>query len=107
MRRKVAGAEARPLSMRLSSLGLIAAKVASLGLGFLFWLLAARRFAPATVGLAAAVVSAMMLCVQLPLVRASFLFGLLAAGACGWGVHVRLATLSLPDRSVTLEPVPA
>jgi O-antigen/teichoic acid export membrane protein len=59
----VAGA----LSMLPNSLALIAAKIATLGLGFLFWLLAARLYAPDTVGLAAGVVAAVLLCVQLAL----------------------------------------
>jgi hypothetical protein len=40
----------------------------SLGLGFLAWLVAARLFDAADVGLAAAIVAAMMLCVQLSLI---------------------------------------
>ena len=63
---------ARSLRMTASSLGLIAGKVASMGLGFLFWLAAARLASAAEVGLAAGAVSAMMLCVQL---------GLLGVGA--------------------------
>lgn len=70
----LAGREPLPLSMGLSSLGLITAKVASLALGFVFWFMAARRFPPATVGLAAAVVSAMMFCVQLALVGVNAAF---------------------------------
>jgi O-antigen/teichoic acid export membrane protein len=62
----------RALSMLPNSLALIAAKVATLGLGFLFWLLAARLFSPRDVGLAAGVVAAVMLCTQ---------FALLGAGA--------------------------
>lgn len=58
----------RPLPMFLNSTSLILAKVFSLGLGFLAWLVAARLFDPADVGLAAAVVAAMMLCVQFSLV---------------------------------------
>jgi O-antigen/teichoic acid export membrane protein len=53
-----------------NSLALIAAKVATLGLGFLFWVLAARLFAPRDVGLAAGVVAAVMLCTQFALVGA-------------------------------------
>jgi O-antigen/teichoic acid export membrane protein len=52
----------------ISSMGLIAGRVVSMGLGFLAWLAAARLFAPADVGLASGVVAAMMLCVQLALV---------------------------------------
>jgi O-antigen/teichoic acid export membrane protein len=50
-----------------NSLALIATKVATLGLGFLFWLVAARLFTPAQVGLAAGIVAAVLLCVQLAL----------------------------------------
>jgi O-antigen/teichoic acid export membrane protein len=62
----------RALSMLPNSLALIAAKVATLGLGFLFWLLAARLFSPREVGLAGGIVSAVLLCTQ---------FALLGAGA--------------------------
>ena len=55
------------LSVLISNLALIAARVASMALGFLAWLLAARLFAPAEVGIASALVAAMMLCVQLGL----------------------------------------
>ena len=58
---------ARSLAMGPNSLALIATKVATLGLGFLFWLVAARLFAPAEVGLAGGVVAAVLLCVQLAL----------------------------------------
>lgn len=51
-----------------SSIGLIAGRIASMGLGFLAWLVAARLFAPDAVGLASGAVAAMMLCVQLALV---------------------------------------
>jgi O-antigen/teichoic acid export membrane protein len=57
----------RALSMLPNSLALIGAQVATLGLGFLFWLLAARLFAADVVGLAAGVVAAVLLCVQLAL----------------------------------------
>jgi O-antigen/teichoic acid export membrane protein len=50
-----------------NSLALIATKVATLGLGFLFWLVAARLFAPDAVGLAGGLVAAALLCVQLAL----------------------------------------
>jgi O-antigen/teichoic acid export membrane protein len=56
------------LPMVVNSIALIAAKVSSLGLGFLAWLVAARLFEASDVGVAAAVVAAMMLCVQLGLV---------------------------------------
>jgi len=48
-------------------LALIAAKVVTMGLGFAFWVLAAREYSRHEVGIAAAVVSAMMLCTQLAL----------------------------------------
>lgn len=58
---------ARALSMLPNSLALIGSKAATMGLGFLFWLIAARLFAPTEVGLAAAIVAAMMLCTQIAL----------------------------------------
>ena len=64
----------------VSSAGLIAGRVASLGLGFFAWLVAARLFPPSEVGLASGVVAAMMLCVQLALVGVgSALISVLAA----------------------------
>ncbi len=48
----------------MNSVNVIGGKVADLGLGFLFWLIAARTFPQEQVGLAAGVVSAMMLCTQ-------------------------------------------
>jgi O-antigen/teichoic acid export membrane protein len=56
-----------PRSQVSNGLALIAAKVVTMGLGFVFWVLAARTFTPHEVGLAAGVVSAMMLCTQLAL----------------------------------------
>jgi O-antigen/teichoic acid export membrane protein len=56
-----------PLPQLFNGLALIAAKVITMGLGFVFWVLAARLFSPREVGLAAGVVSAMMLCTQLAL----------------------------------------
>jgi O-antigen/teichoic acid export membrane protein len=61
------GARARTLPMAQNSVALILAKVATMGLGFLFWLVAARLFSPADVGLASGAVSAMMLITQLAL----------------------------------------
>jgi O-antigen/teichoic acid export membrane protein len=55
------------LSMLANSLTLIGAKVVTMGLGFLFWVLAARWFPQADVGIAAGVVATMMLCTQLAL----------------------------------------
>jgi O-antigen/teichoic acid export membrane protein len=57
----------RSLSMFPNSLALIGSKVSTMGLGFLFWLLAARLFEVDEVGLAAGVVAAMMLCTQVAL----------------------------------------
>lgn len=57
------GVQAR-LSVTVSNVALIAARVASMGLGFVAWLVAARIFAPAEVGIASALVASMMLCVQ-------------------------------------------
>jgi O-antigen/teichoic acid export membrane protein len=54
-----------PRSLRGSSLGLILGKMAQMLVGFLFWLIAARLAQPYDVGLAAALVSAVMLCTQL------------------------------------------
>lgn len=48
-------------SFLATSLGLVIAKLASMGTGFLFWLLAARAADPAAVGLAAGAVALMML----------------------------------------------
>jgi O-antigen/teichoic acid export membrane protein len=56
-----------PMSQVASGLALIAAKVITMGLGFAFWVLAARLFSPHEVGVAAGVVAAMMLCTQLAL----------------------------------------
>lgn len=55
----------RPLSMLASSVSVMGGKVATMGLGFVFWVLAARTFAQDDVGLAAGAVSAMMLCTQI------------------------------------------
>ena len=54
-------------SMVRNSLGMISGRAASMALGFLFWLLAARLFPADKVGQTAGVVSAMMLCTQLAL----------------------------------------
>ena len=63
------GEEPEPssLTVLLNSVALILAKAASMGLGFLFWVLAARLFAPTEVGIAAGAVSAIMLCTQIAL----------------------------------------
>lgn len=57
----------RTLPMHMNSITLILGKMVTMGIGFLVWLIAARLFAPAEVGLASGAVSAMMLCVQLAL----------------------------------------
>jgi O-antigen/teichoic acid export membrane protein len=54
--------------MLTSSLALILGKVATMAVGFLFWVVAARTFEQSEVGLAAGAVSAVMLCTQLALV---------------------------------------
>jgi len=59
------GASARVL---LSSLALVAAKVATMGFGFLAWVVAARVYAPAEVGIASGVVAAVTLCAQFALI---------------------------------------
>jgi len=64
---EIRSGDGRPLPMLLNSLSLILAKVFSLGLGFLAWVVAARLFDPTDVGLASAAVAAMMLCVQFSL----------------------------------------
>jgi Glycosyl transferase family 2 len=58
---------ARSLGLVQNSLALIAAKVGIMGLGFVFWLVAAREFDARAVGLAAGAVSAVMLCTQIAL----------------------------------------
>ncbi len=50
-----------------NSLALILGRFSSSGLGFLTWLITARLYATADVGIASGVISAMMLCVQLAL----------------------------------------
>jgi O-antigen/teichoic acid export membrane protein len=66
--RTVAGiAPRRSLSMLSNSIALIAGKLATMGLGFLSWLVAARLFDQREVGLSSGTVSAMMLCVQIAL----------------------------------------
>ena len=47
-----------------NALGMLSGRVAAMGLGFMFWLVAAHVATPRDVGFAAAVVSAMMLCTQ-------------------------------------------
>jgi O-antigen/teichoic acid export membrane protein len=57
-------------SMTTSSAGLILGKLAQMGLGFFFWVLAARLASSDDVGLAAGVVSAIMLCTQMSVLGA-------------------------------------
>jgi O-antigen/teichoic acid export membrane protein len=66
--RSAGGRTPRALTMLESFLHLIGGKVATMGLGFVFWLVAARLFSVGEVGLAAGAVSAVMLCTQLALV---------------------------------------
>jgi O-antigen/teichoic acid export membrane protein len=56
-----------PLPQLYNGLALIGAKVLTMGLGFAFWVVAAREYSQHEVGIAAGVVSAMMLCTQLAL----------------------------------------
>jgi O-antigen/teichoic acid export membrane protein len=67
------GARARPatLPMLANSIALISGKLATLGLGFVAWIVAARLFPASQVGLAGGAVSAMMLCTQLALLGVS------------------------------------
>ena len=62
----------RRRSLALNSAGLVAGKAVQMGTGYLFWLVAARTVSVHEVGVAAAAVSAVMLCTQL---------GLLGSGA--------------------------
>ena len=59
-----AGAK-QPLSVTWNALAVMAGKTLTMGFGFLFWLVAAHEFSRPEVGIAAAAVSAMMLCTQL------------------------------------------
>ena len=59
-------------SLAVNSVGLVAGKAMQMGTGYLFWLVAARTVSVHEVGVAAAAVSAVMLCTQL---------GLLGSGA--------------------------
>jgi len=54
-----------PLSQITNGLTLIGSKAIPMGLGFVFWVIAARSFAPRQVGIAAGAVAAMMLCTQI------------------------------------------
>ncbi len=89
---RVAGAGARFFA---TSLGLVAGKVASLGVGFLFWVLAARAASVRDVGLAAGAVSLMMLGTQLAIAGAGSAF--ILSHACHRPVLGRLL-----DTAITL-----
>ena len=56
------------IAVLLSSLALVAGKVATMGFGFLAWIVAARLYSVSDVGLASGAVSAVTLCAQLALV---------------------------------------
>ncbi len=56
------------LSVTLSALALVAAKVGTMGFGFLAWIVAARLYPTHDVGLASGAVSAVTLCAQFALV---------------------------------------
>ena len=55
----------QPLSVTWNALAVMAGKTLTMGFGFVFWLVAAHEFSRTQVGIAAAAVSAMMLCTQL------------------------------------------
>jgi O-antigen/teichoic acid export membrane protein len=67
-----AGASSARRSLASNSTGLVAGKAVQMGTGYLFWLVAARTAGVHEVGVAAAAISAVMLCTQL---------GLLGVGA--------------------------
>ena len=56
------------LAVTLSALALVAAKVGTMGFGFLAWIVAARLYPAQEVGLASGAVSAVTLCAQIALV---------------------------------------
>jgi len=56
------------MAVLMSSLALVAGKVATMGFGFLAWIVAARLYSATDVGLASGAVSAVTLCAQLALV---------------------------------------
>jgi O-antigen/teichoic acid export membrane protein len=62
--RLVRPGRSRSSSMTGNALGMVSGRVAAMGLGFVFWLVAAHVATSREVGFAAAVVSAMMLCTQ-------------------------------------------
>jgi O-antigen/teichoic acid export membrane protein len=109
--------------MTSNSIALIGARVTAMGLGFLFWLLAARLFPKPEVGIAAAVISAMMLCTNIALLGlgaavisrlphhraapAALLNGVLSlvtiASAVAAGLFLVVAEIALPQLSVVAE----
>jgi O-antigen/teichoic acid export membrane protein len=91
---------ARSHPMIWSSLGLICGKSALMGLGFLFWLVAARRFPVSEVGLTAGAISAIMLGVQLSL------FGVGSAFITRYPRHQRQPT-KLLDTAISIVTVAA
>jgi O-antigen/teichoic acid export membrane protein len=70
MRQRIgASSEGRSsLAVTLSALALVAAKVGTMGFGFLAWIVAARLYPANEVGLASGAVSAVTLCAQIALV---------------------------------------
>ena len=77
----------------LSSLALVAAKVATMGFGFLAWIVAARMYPTAEVGLASGAVSAVTLCAQVALIGVgSAVITLLPAGGRRPGILLDTAT---------------
>jgi O-antigen/teichoic acid export membrane protein len=59
--------DGQALPALLNSVALVCGRMSTMALGFLSWMLAARLYAAAEVGLASGAISAMMLCVQLGL----------------------------------------
>jgi O-antigen/teichoic acid export membrane protein len=66
--RSVAAVRSGPTRVLLSAVALIGAKVATMGFGFVAWIIAARLHPPAEVGIASATVSAVTLCAQFALI---------------------------------------
>jgi O-antigen/teichoic acid export membrane protein len=66
--RSIAAVRSGPTRVLLSALALIGAKVATMGFGFVAWIIAARLHPPAEVGIASAAVSAVTLCAQFALI---------------------------------------
>jgi O-antigen/teichoic acid export membrane protein len=70
LRERVAASPERRVEIlvTLSSLALIAAKVGTMGLGFIAWIVAARVYPASSVGLASGAVAAVTLCTQVALI---------------------------------------